>query len=530
MKLRDILKSKVLIFVLCSVTILISAIVALGWVINDTDFIYLFSVKHPVRFDSAICLILLGLAIILNQTKINPKVKNFYSALIAIFPLIIGLITLAEFIFHVQLMDEMFIVSDYFAKRHSSMSLNNTINIILISTAVIFINNRYKSFAYYPAFIALAISMMGIVGYKLDEPLFISLGASISTSLLATGLILIIILCIFLSQPYKSIMSIVMSETVGGYLARRWIPIAVSIPIIAILLKPALLNWFHIYNVNIGISLISLVISALIFSVVLYSSYKLYLVDLKRKESELTIIKLNTELEEKVVKRTNELNLINKELEAFTYSVSHDLRAPLRSIDGFSKILYDEYKDDFKEESLEYLIRVRKSSQKMAKLIEDLLKLSRISQRELHKKEFNLTTLIRNIYDEFNFSTNGHDIFFNIEGNMIIKADEDLIKIAITNLLDNAFKFSKCRDKIIVDVGSTKKDNKKVYFIKDNGVGFDMTYKDKLFTAFQRLHTSKDYEGIGIGLAIAKRIFLKHGGDIFAEAEMDNGAVFYFYI
>lgn len=236
----------------------------------------------------------------------------------------------------------------------------------------------------------------------------------------------------------------------------------------------------------------------------------------------------NADLEDRVVRRTLELEAINKELEAFSYSVSHDLRAPLRSIDGFSNKLLKDYSSLFDDQAKDYFSRVMNASRHMGHLIDDLLKLARISRMELHPEEINLTEIARNIVAELQETSPERKAEFLIDENLKANGDRSLVQVVLQNLLDNAWKYSRNAPHTRIEFGSFFKDNRTVYFIKDNGVGFDMKYVDKLFGAFQRLHSVAEFEGTGIGLATVNRIIRRHHGSIWAESEINKGTTFFF--
>jgi light-regulated signal transduction histidine kinase (bacteriophytochrome) len=223
------------------------------------------------------------------------------------------------------------------------------------------------------------------------------------------------------------------------------------------------------------------------------------------------------------------LEAVNKELEAFSYSVSHDLRAPLRAIDGFSQALLEDYHDLLDEQGQDFLTRVRVASQRMASLIDDILKLSRISRTEMRYTTVNLSAIASAIATELQDMDIERKVEFIIQPNIIVKGDANLFGIVMENLLNNAYKFTGNKSGKI-EFGKTTHEGNPVFFVRDNGVGFDMAYANKLFVPFQRLHRDDEFEGIGIGLATVQRIIHRHGGHIRAEGEVDKGATFYFTI
>jgi len=234
------------------------------------------------------------------------------------------------------------------------------------------------------------------------------------------------------------------------------------------------------------------------------------------------------ELEARVADRTTELEATMKELESFSYSVSHDLRAPLRTIDGFSRAVLEDYGDKVDAEGKNYLERIRAATHQMAQLIDDLLKLSRVNRSEMHRENVDLSALAQRVADGLRKTVSGRPITFQIQPGMIADGDARLLTVVLDNLLGNAWKFTSQRDNAQVEFGSFAGANgEPVYFVRDNGAGFDMTYVDKLFGAFQRLHSDSEFKGSGIGLATVQRIVRRHGGRIWAEGKTGEGATFY---
>jgi PAS domain S-box-containing protein len=234
------------------------------------------------------------------------------------------------------------------------------------------------------------------------------------------------------------------------------------------------------------------------------------------------------EANEALAHQATELEAVNKELEAFSYSVSHDLRAPLRSADGFSLALFEDYEDKLDAHGKDYLTRVRAACQRMGMLIDDLLKLSRISREKLVTGRVDLSALARSVMSELQKSEPTRDVSLGIEDGIVVEGDQGLLKILLVNLLGNAWKFTGGRQKALIEFGSQIMDGRKTYFVRDNGVGFDMAYASKLFVPFQRLHGTGEFPGTGIGLSIVQRVIRRHGGRIWAEAVVDAGATFYF--
>jgi signal transduction histidine kinase/ligand-binding sensor domain-containing protein len=242
------------------------------------------------------------------------------------------------------------------------------------------------------------------------------------------------------------------------------------------------------------------------------------------------IKKHNLKLESEVAERTNQLQDANKELEAFAYSVSHDLRTPLRGIDGFSQILLDDYQEKIDEQGKNYLHRVRSASQRMAQLIDDMLNLSRVSRSEINIQEVNLSKIALEVANELRETQPEREVEFIIQEGIKTQGDDRLLRIVLENLLENAWKFTSKHPTGRIEFGMQPQKEVLAYFIRDNGAGFDMKYAQKLFEAFQRLHTTDEFLGTGVGLATVQRIIHRHGGKVWAEGETEKGATFYFTI
>lgn len=232
--------------------------------------------------------------------------------------------------------------------------------------------------------------------------------------------------------------------------------------------------------------------------------------------------------EETLAHQKIELEASYKEMEAFSYSVSHDLRAPLRTLDGFTEASLAEYGDTLGVSCKDYLNRIRETSQTMSRLIDDILNLSRLSRTEVHFQKVDLSELANDIADELKATQPERQAEFIIPPGLIVDGDNNLLQILFKNLMGNAWKFSSKNPQTRIEFGMKSMDGTAVYFIKDNGVGFDMRYADNLFVPFRRLHTEKEFSGTGLGLALSQRVIRRHGGRIWAESEIGEGATFYF--
>lgn len=248
----------------------------------------------------------------------------------------------------------------------------------------------------------------------------------------------------------------------------------------------------------------------------------------EREASQRELRALSAELEERVEQRTAQLEAANKELEAFSYSVSHDLRAPLRAINSFSEILLEDYLPQLDSEAQKYFGSIRNNAQRMGQLIDDLLTFSRLSRQHLSTQSVDMNSLVHQILQELQSDMENRQIDLRVDELPQCYGDRSLLKQVLVNLLTNAVKFTRHRDVAQIHIGSEQQGDELVYFVKDNGAGFDMRHINKLFDVFQRLHLPEEFEGTGVGLAIVQRVITRHGGRVWAEGSVDHGASFYF--
>ncbi len=310
-------------------------------------------------------------------------------------------------------------------------------------------------------------------------------------------------------------------------MARRLLPVA--------LLTPVTLGWIRLwgqraglYDTEFGLGLMVTGWVVLLAVVIVGIAASLNRADAERSLAEEETRRFTVELEQRVVERTGQLEAANKELEAFSYSVSHDLRAPLRSIDGFSLALLEDCAEKVGKEGRTYLHHVRESAQQMAHLIEDLLALSRVSRGELDRRPIDLAGIARAVLARLQAEQPHRTVELVVPAEAVAFGDARLLGVVMENLLGNAWKFTSKRVQARIEFGHRSDAGRPVFFVRDNGAGLDMTYREKLFGVFQRLHSASEFEGSGIGLATVQRIIRRHGGRVWAEGEVDRGATFSF--
>jgi signal transduction histidine kinase len=328
---------------------------------------------------------------------------------------------------------------------------------------------------------------------------------------------------LLLSRPYRGLMSLITSDHAGGLLARRLLPFAVAVPIVVgwLRLEGQRLGW---YNTEFGIALLVGVNTTIFAAVILWNVRSLDAADRERQQAEV-VRKLNAELDQRVAA----LDAANKDLEAFSYSVAHDLRSPLTSIQGFTDIVLDEHSGSLSAEARQMLQAVNRNARRMGLLIGELLAFARLGRQAMKRENVQLGALVRQTIGDMEENISGRAINFDVGELGMVEGDATLLKQVFINLVGNAVKFTRERNPAEIAIGcATGADGTRVYYVKDNGAGFDPRYAAKLFGVFQRLHRAEDFEGTGIGLAIVQRVVERHGGRVWAESTPGAGATFYF--
>ncbi|MBI4557546.1 MAG: hypothetical protein HY706_08185 [Candidatus Hydrogenedentes bacterium] len=339
-----------------------------------------------------------------------------------------------------------------------------------------------------------------------------------TTSMALHTAITFLLLCagILLARPRQGLIREILSERVGGVVARWMLPTT--------MVALFVLGWLRLEGQAIGLYGTEVGLSVMVVSNIAVLSFVVWRMARALNRADEKRVELNRVL----LQRAEELAAVNKELEAFSYSVSHDLRAPLRTLDGFSQMLLEDYVEKLDEEGRRRLERIRAASQRLGRLIDDLLSLSRLSRTEVKSETVDLSGLAAAIAAELHQSDPYRRVEFVIADGHHVQGDVGLLRAALTNLLNNAWKFTSKHPMARIEFGAMHLNGQTVYFVKDDGAGFDPSYTNKLFAPFQRLHGTREFDGSGIGLATVQRIVRRHGGDIRAEAAVEKGATFYF--
>jgi signal transduction histidine kinase len=369
--------------------------------------------------------------------------------------------------------------------------------------------------------LALILSFIGLfsfIGYLYNVaglykiPTFIPMALNTSTAFVLLSL------AIFFRHPKVGFAAIISSESLGGFMARRVLPSVIGLPLlIGVLRLHAEMNGY--FSTEFGVAVMTLMTIILLTGLIVWNAK--YLNELDQKSQLLT---------QRLERSVQELTVSNKELESFSYSVSHDLRAPLRSMSGLSKILLEDYDSSLDGIAKNYLERIHKSGLKMSELIDGLLDLARVTRHEINPQKVNLSEIARNVISDLQRNDPERKVTVSVSPNLIVHGDATLLSAALTNLLQNAWKFTGKKPNAEITFSRKAHETGDAFFVRDNGAGFDMQYSSKLFGAFQRLHSSNEFEGTGVGLATVQRIIQRHGGRLWAEAQPDIGATFYFQI
>jgi signal transduction histidine kinase len=409
------------------------------------------------------------------------------------------------------------------------MGVNTAVVVILLGIAFALrdvAGRRVERIAEASALCASGIALLAVVGHVLGARTLYSVGFHTQMAAQSSAALLALSMALLVSRPERGVVALVLSTGSGGFMARRMIPVLIVVP--------TMIGWLSVsgvraglYDPELGMSIdVALAITVLLV-VVLLSARTLNRIDDLRRRGEERILALN----ERLVRRTRDLEDVNQQLESFSYSVSHDLRAPIRHIGGFSELLEKRCKDSLDDKSRHYVDTISASARRAGALIDDLLAFSRMSRAEMKVAPVDMERVVRTAWKELATERAGRDVELVVGKLPRVAGDASMLHLVFSNLLSNAIKYTRPRDKARIEVAARtdERDPREVTFsVRDNGVGFDMRYVGKLFGVFQRLHKAESFDGVGIGLANVKRIVQRHGGRVWAEGDVGNGATFFF--
>ncbi|WP_209402970.1 ATP-binding protein [Pseudozobellia sp. WGM2] len=506
----------------------ISFVVLLGWIF-DLDLLKQV-IPETVSMNplTAVLFILSGSSLILVSD--SKEQLNRIGKLVASLILIIVLIKLAEYVFNFQEGIDSYLFGEDL-QEDNNLYLSNR---MASNTALCFLMMAINLFLYKVkgplmlwiyqilSFGIMALSLLSFIGYLYVVDLFYSLLVKIPMAVHTAFCFLLLGVALLLSRPKMGITAQISSENVGGKVARRIVPMVVIVPVFV----GALILQFQIeeiYGLDFGMAILTLSIIVFFLIISLTVVSRLNKTDRARQKAENDLWSTVEDLES----RTSELTKSNKELETFSYTLSHDLKSPLRAINSYAKIIQNDYHDNLDEDGRKMLATIARNGAEMGNLIESLLNLAHLGKQGLASKPINMHRLAQEVTETLKISMQSK-INVYIESLPPAIGDEVLIGKVFENLISNALKYSSKESNAMVSIGFKTQENKNVYFVKDNGAGFDMKHYDKLFLIFHRLHTQDEFKGTGIGLAIARKIVGFHKGEIWAEALIGKGATFYF--
>ncbi len=487
---------------------------------------------HPslvtMKANTATCFVLIGVSLwLLVAEPIGPARRRLGQAC-AFTVGAVGLLTLVEYLSGWNLGIDQLLFREgpqAVATSHPGRMAPNTALCFLCIGGVLLLRQGRAGARFWlsEALVHLAglVGLVGLLGYIYGVSEFTGLAASTKMAVHTAVAFLVAYAGLVAARPERGLAAMLAWDCPGGMLLRRLLPTVIVLTI--------LIGWLRVASERQGLTVFGTALRVTVDIVILgaaliVAARMLHRLDTGRKRAEQELQRLNTRLEQ----RTVELESVNAELEAFAYSVSHDLRAPLRAMDGFSQAVLEDYGDKLDAQGQHFLTRVREGARRMGELIDGLLRLSRVTRKEMSGERVDLSEMAKQVALELRTSQPGRQAEVRIQDGLVVRGDPTLLRAALENLLGNAWKFTGKKPSARVEFGSVKQGSEPVYFVRDNGAGFETAYADKIFVPFQRLHPATEFPGSGIGLATVQRIIHRHGGRIWAQGAPGEGATFYF--
>lgn len=504
---------------------LLGLAVLFGWFLNIDMLKSIRPELASMKFNTALLFVFSGILVTFHH------MPTPYRYLMGAIIIILATLTLAQDIFGWQLSIDELIITDVKTRLQSGvnpgrMSVMTAVSFMLVGSALVLLHPMPIA-AQGLAIIIGIIALLALVGYMYNVNSLYSIVPFSSMALHTACSFLATSIAILAQTTDYSFMKTSVSDTAGGVVIRWLLPLSFAVIIGSNLLRFQG-QYMGLYDFAFGAAIVTVFVMVVLAIVIIYIGNYLHQVDLKRLNVEAALQQSHSELEQRVIERTAQLEHANKELEAFSYSISHDLRAPLRAISGFSQIIAEDYEDLLPQEGRESLDIISKEVNRLENMIEKLLIFSRFNQVPLNKATVDMNALVADVLNELHDEQSGRDIEFILGDLPPANADEALLHQVLTNLLSNALKYTRNNSHTIIEVGYDKSPSETIYFVKDNGVGFNIDYAKKLFGVFQRMHSESQFEGTGVGLSIVARIIHRHGGRVWADAEVNKGATFYF--
>ncbi len=501
--------------------IFVGCLVLVGWRLDIATLKSGLPGLGTMEANTALVFILAGVSVWLLQKEQASQRMVRIAQVCAFTVALVGLLTLSEYVFGWDIgIDQLLFRESLNAAGTSNpgrMAPATALNFLVLGLALMLLDTRRS---WWPvqllASMAAVIAMIPLIGYVYGIKSLYAISPYSSAAVHIWATFAVLCVGLLFTRPEHGPMALLASDSAGGTTARRLLPPAI--------LTPALLAWLilagqraRLYGTDFGLSLV--VMSSIILSAVLiwWSARSLHRMDTEHKRAERRIIE-NTAL----------IVAVNRDLEAFSYSVSHDLHAPIRAIDGFSRVLLEEHSHHLDVEGQRLLSIIRSNTKQMGRLIDDLLAFSQVGRKGLEKSNIEMTGLARSVVYEHLQQEPDRSVDVTIDSLAAAQGDHAMIRQVFANLISNALKFMKHQPKPAVEIGWYPEGNENIYYVKDNGIGFDMKYVSKLFGMFQRLHSAEEFDGTGVGLAIVQRIIHRHGGRVWCEGKINEGATFYF--